>query len=393
MHKPSDHHLPSPLDRRDFIKHTSGALAAGALLGTGTGALAQEAPAKRVVMRRLGRTNVAISHIVAAWDWNEWLYEEAVSVGINYWHKIAGWRQIPEPLRKLDREAWYCDIAIDSFEEENAYEQFEWARKALKLDYIDAMKLHSICETPEDVRGKPGYMRAFERLKREGKVRHLAAAQHGGQTAAICAEMINSGWFDHLQPAVSVNPSREMLQMLQLAADKDVGIITKKTMGAVNAARNNATVRALVEKHLGKDGKWGAAVIKTMLAIPGVTAVTPRCQSFEHFIDNLSTEGIVPTVKETAAVGEIRRFAAAQVCSYCGQCLAGCPQRVAISDILRYANYHTLYGCPSQARRLYAELPESCRADRCADCGACEGACPQGMLVRRHLREALALLA
>ena len=383
----------SPLTRRDFLGRSvvaAGVLAGGPLLATRAGA--QDEARKRVVYRPLGRTGFRVSHVVAAWDWNEWLYGEAVDVGINYWHKIAGWPELPEPIRKLDREAWYCDIAIDSFEEEGAYEQFEWARKNLGLQYIDAIKLHSIHKTPEDVTAKTGYLKAFDRLKNEGKVRHLAAAQHGGETAAICAAMIESGHFDHLQPALSVAPTPDMLTMLDLARQRNVGIIAKKVMGAVNRAQQDPGTKAEVEKHLGKDGKWGAAVIKTVLSYPGVTAVTPRCANYQQFVDNLSTEGLEPTPGEVGAVEAIRRYARAEQCSYCGKCLGSCPQGIAIPDTLRYATYCSAYGLAPQARRLYARLPRERRAEACADCGACERVCPQGMEVRRKLCEARALL-
>lgn len=379
--------------RRDFLGQTARAtLGAGALLGM-SAASGQEAEQARVVYRRLGRTEFRTSHIVAAWDWNEWLYGEAVDAGINYWHKIAGWRELPEPLKKLDREAWYCDITIDTFDEQGAYDQFEWARDHLGLEYIDALKLHSIYQTPEDVANRTGFLKAFERLKAEGKVKHLAAAQHGGETAAICTAMIESGHFDHLQPALSVAPTPDMLKILELAEKHDVGIIAKKVMGAVSRAKNDASVRAEVQKHLGADGKWGAAVIKTVLSYPGVTAVTPRAMNFQHFVDNLSTDGIEPTPAEVGAVEVLQRFARAEQCSYCGVCAGVCPQNVAIPETLRYATYHAAYGSPASARKLYAALPTSRRAERCTDCGRCERVCPQGMDVRRKLREAQAALA
>ena len=388
----------SRMSRREFLR--AGLAAAVGIALPGVAAADEAKPEKRaepphdprVVYRQLGRTKVRISHLVGAWDWNEWLYEEAVSAGVNYWHKIAGWPQIPEALGKLDREAWYCDVVIDSLEEEGAYAQFEWARKHLGLDCINAMKLHSLYETPEDVKANMGVFKAFDRLKAEGKVRHMAAAQHTGNVAAICSEMILSGLFDHLQPPLSVTPTPEMLAMLQLAQEHEVGVICKKVMGAVARAKQDAQTKAAVEKHLGADGKWGAAVIKTVLAIPGVSAVTPRCQSYEQFLDNLSPGGIEPTPKEEAAVEAIRRFARAEMCSYCGACLAGCPRGVAISDVLRFAAYHEAYGCPSHARRMYAQLPASQRAEACANCGNCERVCPQGMAVRGKLRRAGALL-
>jgi len=377
------------LTRRDFLGRS--AAAASVIVG-GSLAGAQEAPTKRVVYRTLGRTGFRVSHVAAAWDWNEWLYGEAVDAGINYWHKVAGWPALPEPIAKLDREAWYCDVAIDSFEEDGAYAQFEWARKNLALEYIDAMKLHSIHRTAEEVATKTGYLKAFDRLKAEGRVRHLAAAQHGGETAAICAAMIESGHFDHLQPALGLTPTPDMLNMLELAQQHDVGVIAKKVMGAVSRAQQDAAVRAEVEKHLGTDGKWGAAVIKAVLAYPGVTAVTPRCANYQQFVDNLSAEGLESTPQETGAVEVLQRYARTEQCSYCGTCLRACPQGVAIPETLRYATYSCAYNLPDAARLYYARLPREGRAERCRDCGACETACPQQMPVRRKLREAVRLL-
>jgi predicted aldo/keto reductase-like oxidoreductase len=163
-------------------------------------------------------------------------------------------------------------------------------------------------------------------------------------------------------------------------------------MGGVNRAKQDAQVRAEVEKHLGKDGKWGAAVIKTVLSYPGVAAVTPRCANYQQFVENLSTEGLELTPGEVGAVEAIRRYARAEQCSYCGKCLASCPQGVAIADTLRYATYCLTYGLATQAGRLYARLPAERRAEACRDCGTCERVCPQGMKVRRKLREAVALI-
>jgi len=114
---------------------------------------------------------------------------------------------------------------------------------------------------------------------------------------------------------------------------------------------------------------------------------------FEHLEDNLSADGITPAPAETAAVGEIQRVARAEQCSYCGACLRTCPRAIAISDTLRFATYHDVYGEQAQAWELYARLAPARRADRCLGCGACEEACPQRMAVRDKLRRAHATLA
>ena len=386
----SPHDECKRLSRRRFLGNAAAA-GAGAALTAGT-ASAQDEKKTRVVYRRLGRTEFMTSHVVAAWDWNEWLYQEAVDAGINYWHKIGGWPGLPDALKNIDRETWYCDVVIDSFEEDGAYAQFEWARKNLGLDYIDSFKLHSIYKTPEDVTAKTGMLKAFDRLKAEGKVKHLSAAQHV-EPAIVCAAMLETDLFDHLQPATGgLSPTPEMQDVLKLAKAKDVGIIAKKVMGAVNRAKTDAATRARIEPFLGPDGKWGAAVIKGVLCFVGVTAVTPRTVNFEQFIDNLSTDGIEPTPNEVGAIEVLREYARLNQCSYCGKCTGACPNGVAIPETLRYETYASVYETPKGARKMYAGLPAERRANRCGDCGACEAACPQGMAVREKLRAAHAVL-
>jgi predicted aldo/keto reductase-like oxidoreductase len=315
-----------------------------------------------------------------------------VRLGINYWHKIAGWPRLPEALKSLDREAWYCDVVIDTFDEEGATDQFEWALKSLGLPYVDSFKLHSIHKTPEDVKAKTGYLRAFDKLKKQGKVKFLSAAQHGGNTPEICSAMIESGHFDHLQPALSINPTPAQLQMLELAKKHDVGIIAKKVMGAVNRAEKDQAVRQKIQARLGPDGKLGAAVIKTVLLLPGVTAVAAMTRSFQQLADNLTNGGIGLTRREAAAVAELAK-AAADLCNYCGECLAACPKQVTISDILRYAAYHEIYREPRRAIALYRQLPAACRADQCTNCGQCEAVCPRRVPVAANLRAAHKRLA
>ncbi|MDH7570662.1 MAG: 4Fe-4S dicluster domain-containing protein, partial [Armatimonadota bacterium] len=228
--------------------------------------------------------------------------------------------------------------------------------------------------------------------KKQGKVKFLAASQHGGNTAEICAAMIESGYFDHLQPALSLNPTPAQLQMLELAKKHDVGIIAKKMMGSVGLAKRDPVVRKKVEAALGPDGKLGAAVIKAALTLPGVTAVTPLTRTFEMLNDNLTNGGIALTPSETRALAALRTPEFAP-CNYCGECLARCPRGIPISTVLRYAAYFSVYGERRNARDAYRRLPARQRADQCQQCGGCAEVCPLSLPVPERLRRAHALLA
>ena len=393
------------LSRRNFLGRTSqAAIAGGALAGALSAHSEARAEAAQldktcIVKRRLGRTDFQMSHIAAAWDWSEFILPEAIALGVNYIHKINWLARVPEPLKKLDREAWYCDATIDTFEEQGIIDQFEHALKTLGLEYIDAMKLHSIYKSVEDVKSKTGVFEAFDRLKKQGKVRHLANAQHGQDTPAICIACIESGNFDHLQPAMGVLAVPEQLKILEVAQKHDVGVITKKTMHAANMAKRsvegmNAQWRKRRDEVMKKlqpavagDGKMGVAVIKTMLKMPGVTAVTPLTQNYEQLNDNLANGGMKLTARDREIVDAIR-VACADMCVYCGECHHACPQRIPISNVMRYAAYHTLYNEPHRAKVSYARVPAAQRVSACKDCGSCEKACPAAVPVRHKLRMA-----
>ena len=219
------------LSRRAFLGRTSAAAVAGGAIGgavmSSTKAMAETAGLDKscLVKRRLGRTDFQMSHIAAAWDWNEFILPQAIALGVNYIHKINWLADVPAPLKELDREAWYCDATIDTFEEEGIIAQFEHALKTLDLEYIDAMKLHSIYKSVEDVKTKTGVFRAFDKLRKQGRVRHLANAQHGRDTPAICIACVESGNFDHLQPALGVLPTPEQLKILEVAKKTDIPLL------------------------------------------------------------------------------------------------------------------------------------------------------------------------
>lgn len=82
-----------PITRREFLERASRTVAGAGAVAAGLGALPdlagwvdEAAPLdpSAIVYRRLGRTQLEVSHLVAAWDWYEGLYPEAVRLGINY---------------------------------------------------------------------------------------------------------------------------------------------------------------------------------------------------------------------------------------------------------------------------------------------------------------------
>jgi len=201
------------LSRRQFLKKAglAAAGAAGTLIAMRSGLpplFADEEAPVRMEYRRLGRTGLKVSVVVAGEMPTPLLHERAFELGVNYWHKMGNWA-LPEFFAKKDRDSFYCDMVVDTLNKDGAIAQFEWGLKHSGLKMIDFIKVHSLYRKPEDVKRGEGIFQALEYLKKQGKARFLAVAQHGN-TAEVLTACIESGHFDAIQPNFNVLSKKNM---------------------------------------------------------------------------------------------------------------------------------------------------------------------------------------
>ena len=306
---------------------------------------------------------------------------------------------MPEIFAKKERDSFYCDMVVDTLDKEGAIAQFEWGLRNAGLKMIDFIKVHSLYRTPEDVKRGEGIFQAFEHLKKQGKTRFLAVAQHGN-TAKVLTACIESGHFDAIQPMFNVLSPKEMHEMIALAKKNDVGVICKKVLvfGERNWKRRPG-LKKKVEKYLDSKMTLGQALLKWALDVPGVTAVVPMMTNLKHLEEDIAVgfktkelpkSGSLPNQR---ALGFFAEALSNDYCRACGECTSACPLKIAVPDILRYAMYHVGYAQVEYARQMYQSLPSTAAANQCDACGSCESACPHGLPIVNKLREAHALLA
>jgi predicted aldo/keto reductase-like oxidoreductase len=402
------HQNKSALSRRDFIR--IGATGATGLALGGLGAFnssAAETPGK-LPRRRYGRTALEISALVGGSDWNPAVIPLAVEQGVNYWHKAHRWnaQNMPEAIKRQPREAYHLEIVVDRvggdhttghIDEEQHYQFVKQCVAASGVGYYDVFKFHFGYHSLAEAKTDMGMIRAFERLKKEGLVKHLALSQHhynniGGDMAYdIVAYLIDHSPYEAAQFFYTYGDKKELDQVLALAKQKDFGTIAMKTMGGVGRAAEDKKFQTMLAEPRFSGSTPGAAMVKWLMSNPNLTAAVIATKNFEQMEENFTAarQGAL-TSNDHGTLGLLAAYNKGLTCLLCADCVSSCPEHIAIADILRYERYAFDYHDLSRARSEYKTLTKNGSA--CIACGDCIPVCDANINIIAKLKEVHDLL-
>ena len=395
------------MGRREFIRKTSGAVAASLGVSGGLGSLAcaasnqaiEEAAAQvgPLPRHKLGGTGREISVLVGAGTWAFEAAEAGIRCGINFWHKADEWRRVPAAILK-NRDAHYCQICIDRvrgnhesgvLDEEDHVQLVKETLRRTGLRYFDDMQFHFGYHSVAELKSNRAFVRAFERLKKEGLVRHLCLSQHhyngnrrvpGGQHASeILSAVMEEGVFEHAQFFYTYGDNGAMEEFVRKAKAKGFGTIAMKTTGGAGRLRQNPEFM----KALPAGTTPHQALARWLTTRTPLDAAVIEINNLDQFVDTCSGAGKTLRAADTEALERLLAAAKREVCRLCNDCASHCPEGIPIADILRYERYALDYGEGERARRLYAQLDK--RADSCLACGTCLQSCSQGVPVAEKL--------
>ncbi len=402
------------LKRRDFLRSSTAALVVGLAGGLAGRARAagvdsiEEAAAKvgRLPRRKLGYSGREVSILIGAGDMASAPFEAGILCGMNYWHKANQWAQSGAPQAILkDREAHYCQVTVDRvsgnhetgrIDEEAHYAFVKDSLKRTGLGYYDDMQFHFGYHSAAEVRNNPGFVRAFERLKKEGLVKHLCLSQHGyagnaqvpgGESAAeVLTAVIEDGLYEHAQIIYSYGPDPAMEEFLELARKKGFGTTAMKTARGIGRMRED---RAFMDS-LPEGTAPHNALTRWLTTATKLDAAVIRVRNLDEFAETYSGAGRSLRAGDAKAIAMMAARADRTACRLCTECQPHCPRQVPIAEVLRFERYAVDDGDFGKARTLYAGLDR--RADACAACGSCLAHCPQGLAIPNRLAAAHSLL-
>jgi len=390
----------SSIKRRDFLKVSSASVLAwfsskltGKTLQSSSDNPIEEAANKvgKLPRRKFGYSGREVSIIIGSGDLDPLVTEAGILCGMNYWHKANRWERrggAPETILK-NREAHYCQVTVDRvggrryighLDEDEHYAYVKESLKKNGLGYYDDMQLHYGYHNCQELKNDRAFVRAFERLKKEGLVKHICLSQHsyegnsrvpnGESAAKVLTAVIKDGVYESAQFMYSYDGNTELDEFMKFARKKNFGTVAMKTARGIGRMREDQEFMSKLPAGVSPHN----ALVRWLTTAILLDTVVMRVRNIDEFVESYSGAAKSLTYKDKKALSMMTARADSTACKLCSKCKPHCPQKVPITEILRFERYAMDDNDWNKAKSLYAELPT--KADSCIKCGTCLEHCP-----------------
>jgi predicted aldo/keto reductase-like oxidoreductase len=372
----------------------------------------QAAPSRRregdMVYRRLGRTNLWISEISLGGSPlpDERLLFGLLDRGVNYIDMSDSYengnaeRKTGRAVKRFGRDKIHIHTRFHlqgPWTEASIIASVEGSMRRLAVDNVDILGIHGV-EKPEHLTDDR-ILGAFEKLKTRGIYRFRGLTCHVNSHAVI-PRAVESGLYDMVQIGYNVFDIQEteknvqtysdylgesgIRKLIDLCRTRDIGVTAMKVL-KIGGRRQTLTADQTA-------GGLFPAMLKWALENDHVASVVTEILNEEQMEQDLGAVGKSLTVAERRRLYEHVAVNTRDYCHFCGSCEVACPAGMPTARMSRSLVYLESYGKPDRAVEEYrGALGEGTSAPVCADCGACERACPYGLPVRARTRRAKAL--
>jgi NAD-dependent dihydropyrimidine dehydrogenase PreA subunit len=383
----SHHHR---IGRRQFIVTSAGVVATTISCGRKASAEQVEAAAKQVgpiPRRKFANSGREVSVLIGSATWSAAAVEAGLLCGINYWHKADEWNKQTLPRSILQsRDAHYCEVCCDR------------VRGNHETGAIDEQAhVHFGYHNAAEVKNNRSFIRAYDRLKKKGLVRHLCLSQHsyqgnwkvrdGEPAYEILTAVLNDGVYEHAQFAFTFADNPGINEFVSQASRKGFGTTAMKTTGGASRMKNDREFM----KRFPEGTSPHQALARWLTTATPLSAAVIQIKNLDQFVDTYSGAGKPQRAADSRAIEQMSEYADREVCRLCNDCMPRCEKGLAIADILRYERYARDYHERELAQLLYAQL--EVQAGSCSACGACLPHCPQGLSIPERLAQAHKILS
>ena len=275
---------------------------------------------------------------------------------------------------------------------------FDEELKRLRTDYVDYYLMHMLTDTATWNRLKElGIEQWLEEKKQSGAIRQVGFSYHGN-SETFCALIDAYDWdFCQIQYNYMDEHSQAGRRGLNYAHDKGIPVVIMEPLrGGKLVSRLPEEAKRIFESYPVSytPAQWA---FRWLWNQPEVTVVLSGMNTDEMVLDNLKTASTVRAgelgEREEQMLQSVVKAINAKMkvgCTGCGYCMP-CPQKVDIPGT--FAAYNRKYQegwFPAMKEYFMCTTlrQNSAAASNCIGCGKCEKHCPQGIEIRRYLRDA-----
>ena len=278
-------------------------------------------------------------------------------------------------------------------------EIFDKQLKKLQVEYIDYYLMHAIDGTIWEKMKQLGIIPFMDKIRREGKIRHIGFSFHG-EHEAFKTIVDEYDWdFAQVQYNILDEHYQAGIDGIRYAASKGLGIIVMEPLRGGNlVGKMPKNVKEVYDNAAVKKSPADWA-LSWIFDHPEVTLVLSGMNDDRHIDENLAiadrAKPNMLTETERAVVAQAKdAFMAAMTvpCTGCRYCLP-CPQGINIPNALKSLNNHHMFGNLG-TRMMYAAAAGVQTQDgkphwagSCINCGVCESRCPQHIEIRESLKQ------
>lgn len=279
---------------------------------------------------------------------------------------------------------------------EDYSEIFERQLARCGVTYFDFYLFHAMNKTRVEETEKTGGFAFVQRMKTEGRIRHIGFSFH--DTAEALEEILkNHPEMEFVQLQINYydweSENVQSRKCYEVAEKHGVPVIVMEPVKGGTLA-NMVGEPARILSALDENASYASYAVRYAASLPNVILVLSGMSDLKQLQDNTAyMKDFQPlTDKEQQAIGkvveELEKLPTIP-CTNCRYCVEGCPKKIRIPDIFGVYNMGVQFGLTDVTRGSYrCQIDGSGKAGDCIKCGKCEAQCPQHLEIRKLLEEA-----
>lgn len=262
----------------------------------------------------------------------------------------------------------------------------------LETDGIDFYLVHNLNNNVWPQLKEAGIKEFLYQAIKDGKIRYAGFSFH--DQVGLFKEIVD--YYDWSFCQIQYNYLDEEYQAgkegLEYAAQKGLGVAIMEPLRGGGLLRLPDEAKHVFDQADVKrtPAEWG---LRWVWNHPEVSVVLSGMSIMDHVTENIrvaqEAEANSLTAKESAIVEAVKKIFQEKVkvdCTGCAYCMP-CPIGINIPMCLSTYNDHWVFDGSPQAKRMYGVWSKfGAPASKCVECGKCESHCPQGIEIRKELK-------